>query len=66
MTNEQVTQKLSDFKDLTTKSTLGTGAVKRQVGSVIKKISEQAKAEKLQSLAEKDQQNKKQRRTLAR
>ncbi len=64
--NEQVTQKLSDFNDLANKSTLGIEAVKRQVDSVIKKISEQAKVEKLQSLAEKDQQSKKQRRTLVR
>jgi len=68
--NEQVTQKLSDFNDLANKSTLGIEAVKRQVGSVVKKALEQAKdqarAEKLQNGLEQNQQEKQQKRSLAR
>ncbi len=50
--NEQVTQKLSDFNDLANKNTLGAEAVKFQIGSVVKKASEQAKVEKLQIFVE--------------
>ncbi|MDL1878659.1 toprim domain-containing protein, partial [Cytophagia bacterium CHB2] len=55
---EQVSQKLSDFNDLANKSSLGIEAVKRQVGSVIKKALEQAKTEKFQVHAEQNQQQK--------
>ncbi len=63
---EQVSQKLSDFNDLANKSSLGIEAVKRQVGSVIKKALEQAKTEKFQVQAEQNQQEKQQKRELAR
>ena len=70
---EQVTQKLSDFNDLANKSALGIEAVKRQVGSVVKKALEQArdqaKVEKLHSVhsgLEQNQQEKKQKRVLTR
>jgi len=64
--NEQVTQKLSDFNDLANKSTLGLEGVKRQVGSVVTRASEQAKAEKLERLVEQKQQDKKQKQALVR
>jgi len=40
-TNEQASQKLSDFNDLANKSVLGMEAVKRQVGAAIKKVIQQ-------------------------
>ena len=40
---EQVSKKLNDFNDLVNKSALGIEAVKRQVGSVVEKVSQQAK-----------------------
>ncbi|WP_244907526.1 zincin-like metallopeptidase domain-containing protein [Nitrosomonas aestuarii] len=52
---EQVAQKLSDFNDLASKSTLGIDAVKRQVGSVVDKALVQAKVEKLQTRADSQQ-----------
>ncbi|PTN09676.1 zincin-like metallopeptidase domain-containing protein [Nitrosomonas aestuarii] len=52
---EQVSQKLSDFNDLASKSTLGIDAVKRQVGSVVEKAIVQAKVEKLQTRADSQQ-----------
>jgi len=41
--SEQVSKKLNDFNDLANKSVLGIEAVKRQVGSVVEKVSQQAK-----------------------
>ena len=64
--NEQVTQKLSDFNDLANKSTLGFEAVKRQVGFVVAKVSEQSKVEKLERRVEQNQQEKQQKRVLVR
>ena len=40
-TNEQASQKLSDFNDLANKSVLGVEAVKRQLGAAIKKVIQQ-------------------------
>jgi len=40
-TNEQASQKFSDFNDLANKSVLGVEAVKRQVGAAIKKVIQQ-------------------------
>jgi len=54
---EQVSQKLSDFNDLASKSALGIGAVKRQVGSVVDKALVQAKVQKLQTRADSQQPN---------
>ncbi|MCB1986546.1 MAG: DUF1738 domain-containing protein [Burkholderiales bacterium] len=66
---EQVSKKLNDFNDLANKSVLGIEAVKRQVGSVVEKISQQAKQDsllKLQVPIEPKQQEIKQKRALAR
>ncbi|MBS0425123.1 MAG: DUF1738 domain-containing protein [Proteobacteria bacterium] len=66
---EQVSKKLNDFNDLANKSALGIEAVKRQVGSVVEKISQQAKQDsllKLQVPIEPKQQEIKQKRALAR
>lgn len=63
---EQVAQKLSDFNDLANKSSLGIEAVKRQVGSVVEKATQQADFKKLQTQAEQNQQEKQQKRALAR
>lgn len=63
---EQVSQKLSDFNDLANKSSLGIEAVKRQVGSVVEKATQQANFKKLQTQAEQNQQEKQQKRALAR
>lgn len=66
---EQVSKKLNDFNDLANKSALGIEAVKRQVGSVVEKISQQAKQDsllKLQVLIEPKQQEIKQKRALVR
>ncbi len=67
---EQVVQKLSDFNDLANKSMLGIEAVQRQVGSVVKKAlgqaRDQTKVEKLQIRAKNNQQEKQQKRALAR
>ena len=66
---EQVSKKLNDFNDLANKSALGIDAVKRQVGSVVEKISQQAKQDillKLQIPIEPKQQEIKQKRALVR
>jgi len=66
---EQASKKLNDFNDLANKSMLGIEAVKRQVGSVVEKISQQAKQDsllKLQVPIEPKQQEIKQKRALAR
>jgi putative DNA primase/helicase len=62
-------KKLSDFNDLANKSVLGIEAVKRQVGSVVEKVSQQAKQDsllKLQVPIEPKQQEIKQKRALIR
>ena len=62
-------KKLNDFNDLANKSALGIEAVKRQVGSVVEKVSQQAKQHsllKLQGPIEPKQQEIKQKRALAR
>jgi putative DNA primase/helicase len=67
--DEQVSLKLSDFNDLANKSTLGIEAVKRQVGTVVEKISQQVKQDsllKLQVPIEPKQQEIKQKRALIR
>ncbi len=68
--DEQVSLKLSDFNDLANKSTLGIEAVKRQVGSVVRKASEhardQAKDEKLQDSIKPNKQENVMRRATAR
>jgi antirestriction protein ArdC/phage/plasmid primase-like uncharacterized protein len=67
--NEQVSKRLNDFNDLANKSALGIEAVKRQVGSIVEKISQQAKQGsllKLQGPIEPKQQEIKQKRALAR
>jgi putative DNA primase/helicase len=64
--NEQATQKLSDFNDLAIKSVLGVDAVKRQVLSVIDRISQKDKVEKLQVHVEHKQQIIKQKRAVTR
>ncbi|MDV6342499.1 zincin-like metallopeptidase domain-containing protein [Nitrosomonas sp. Is35] len=66
---EQDSKKLNDFNDLANKSALGIEAVKRQVGSVFEKVSQQAKQDsllKLQVPIEPKQQEIKQKRALAR
>ena len=66
---EQMSQQLSDFNDLANKSVLGIEAVKRQVGSVVEKVSQQAKQDsllKLQVPIEPKQQEIKQKRALVR
>jgi putative DNA primase/helicase len=66
---EQDSKKLNDFNDLANKSALGIEAVKRQVGSVVEKISQQAKQDsllKLQVPIEPKRQEIKQKRALAR
>jgi len=66
---EQVSLKLSDFNDLANKSTLGIEAVKRQVGSVVEKVSQLAKQDsllRLQAPIEPKQQEIKQKRALIR
>ena len=67
---EQVSLKLSDFNDLANKSALGIEAVKRQIDSVVRKVSaharDQAKDEKLQVRTEQSQQEKLQKRALVR
>jgi len=66
---EQMSQQLSDFNDLANKSVLGIEAIKRQVGSVVEKVSQQAKQNsltKLQVPIEPKQQEIKQKRALAR
>ncbi len=67
--SERDSKKLNDFNDLANKSILGIEAVKRQVGSVVEKISQQAKQDsllKLQVSIEPKQQEIKQKRALAR
>jgi len=67
--NEQVSKKFNDFNDLANKSSLGIDAVKRQVGSVVEKVSQQAKLTclaKLQTRVEPKQQEIKQKRALVR
>ena len=67
--DEQMSQQLSDFNDLANKSVLGIEAVKRQVGSVVEKVSQQAKQDsllKLQIPIEPKQQEIKQKRVLTR
>ncbi|QOJ20695.1 MAG: DUF1738 domain-containing protein [Gammaproteobacteria bacterium] len=66
---EQDSKKLNDFNDLANKSALGIEAVKRQVGSVVEKVSQQAKQDsllKLQVPIEPKQQEIKQKRALVR
>jgi antirestriction protein ArdC len=66
---EQDSKKLNDFNDLANKSSLGIEAVKRQVGSVVEKVSQQAKQDsllKLQVPIEPKQQEIKQKRALVR
>ncbi len=66
---EQISKKLNDFNDLANKSALGIAAVKRQVGSVVEKISQQAKQDsllKLQVTIEPKQQETKQKWALVR
>ncbi|MEI2768758.1 MAG: zincin-like metallopeptidase domain-containing protein [Nitrosomonas sp.] len=66
---EQASKKLNDFNDLANKSRLGIEAVKRQVGSVVEKISQQAKQDsllKLQGPIEPKQQEIKKKRALVR
>ncbi|MBX9637060.1 MAG: ssDNA-binding domain-containing protein, partial [Nitrosomonas sp.] len=48
--SERDSKKLNDFNDLANKSALGIVAVKRQVGSVAEKISQQAKQDSLLKL----------------
>ena len=67
--SERDSKKLNDFNDLANQSVLGIEAVKRQVGSVIEKISQQVKQDslmKLQVPIEPKQQEIKQKRALAR
>ena len=67
--SERDSKKLNDFNDLANKSALGIEAVKRQVGSVVEKVSQQAKQAsllKLQTSIEPKQQEFKQKRALAR
>ena len=67
--SERDSNKLNDFNDLANKSALGIEAVKRQVGSVVEKISQQAKQDsllKLQAPIEPKQQEIKQKRALVR
>ncbi|SDX21413.1 zincin-like metallopeptidase domain-containing protein [Nitrosomonas oligotropha] len=67
--SELDSKKLNDFNDLANKSALGIEAVKRQVGSVVEKVSQQAKQDsllKLQGPIEPKQQEIKQKRALAR
>ena len=66
---EQDSKKLNDFNDLANKSSLGIEAVKRQVGSVVEKVSQQAKQGsllKLQVPIEPKQEEIKQKRALVR
>jgi len=67
--SERDSKKLNDFNDLANKSALGIEAVKRQAGSVVKKILQQAKQDsllKLQVPIEPKQQEIKQKRALVR
>ena len=67
--NEQVSKRLNDFNDLANKSSLGIDAVKRQVGSVVEKVSQQAKQVsllRLQIPITPKRQEIKQKRTLVR
>ena len=67
--SERDSKKLNDFNDLANKSVLGIEAVKRQVGSVVEKISQQAKQDsllKLQVPIEPKQQEIRQKRALVR
>jgi antirestriction protein ArdC/phage/plasmid primase-like uncharacterized protein len=64
--SEQVSKKLNDFNDLANKSALGIEAVKRQVGSIVEKVTRQIKVEKLQTHVEPKQQEIKQKRALVR
>ncbi|MCE7914614.1 MAG: DUF1738 domain-containing protein [Nitrosomonas sp. PRO4] len=67
--SERDSKKLNDFNDLANKSMLGIEAVKRQIGSVVEKISQQAKQDsllKLQVPIEPKQQEIKQKRALIR
>ena len=64
--NEQVSKRLNDFNDLANKSVLGIEAVKRQVGSLVEKVTRQVKVEKLQTRVEPKQQEIKQKRALVR
>lgn len=63
---EQESQKLSDFNDLATKSTLGIDAVKRQVGMVAEKVINQNKVEKLQASLPQHRVERAQKQTVAR
>ena len=64
-----MSKKLNDFNDLANKSVLGIEAVKRQVGSVVEKVSQQAKQDsllRLQIPIEAKRQEIKQKRVLVR
>ncbi|MBX3618050.1 zincin-like metallopeptidase domain-containing protein [Nitrosomonas sp.] len=64
---ERDSKKLNDFNDLANKSALGIEAVKRQVGSVVEKVSQLAKQDsllKLQVPIEPKQREIKQKRAL--
>jgi len=66
---EQDSKKLNDFNDLANKSALGIEAVKRQVGSVVEKVSQQVKQDsliKLQTCFEPKRLEIKQKRALVR
>jgi len=66
---EQASKKLNDFNDLANKSVLGIEAVKRQVGSVFEKVSQQANQDsllRLQTPIASKRQEIKQKRALAR
>jgi putative DNA primase/helicase len=67
--NEQISKKLNDFNDLANKSRLGIEAVKRQVGSVVEKVFQQAKQDsllRLQTPIASKRQEIKQKRALTR
>ena len=66
---ERDSKKLNDFNDLANKSALGIEAVKRQVGLVVEKVSQQAKQDSLMRLQvpiEPKRQKIKQKRALVR
>jgi len=63
---EQISNKLNDFNDLANKSSLGIDAVKRQVGSMVEKVTRQVKVEKLQTHVEPKRHEIKQKRALVR
>ncbi|MBV6447997.1 zincin-like metallopeptidase domain-containing protein [Nitrosomonas sp.] len=64
--DERDSKKLNDFNDLANKSVLGIDAVKRQVGSMVEKVTRQVEVEKLQTHVEPKRQEIKQKRALVR